>query len=93
MAPRSGQVFVNLRPNASSDHLGLKTKIVELFKSYRLVYIKLISVTFRRGIELAHVGPCMKLTADADCPQSCDEEQQNDTVICGSDGNVYRLVA
>lgn len=46
----------------------------------------------RRGTELAHVGACMKLTPDNNCPESCADQQESDLPVCGSDGNVYRYV-
>jgi hypothetical protein len=43
--------------------------------------------SFRKGIKLAHTGPCSTLTIADDCPESCPGE---DSPACGSDGNVYR---
>lgn len=50
----------------------------------------------RRGIELAHVGPCMKLGSINSCPYNCTSIEDSeatadkDAPICGSDGNAYR---
>lgn len=44
----------------------------------------------RRGTELAHVGACMKIVPDNQCPESCLEQEESDLPVCGSDGNVYR---
>jgi len=49
-----------------------------------------------RGIELAHVGPCMKLGSINSCPYNCTSIEDSeatadkDAPICGSDGNAYR---
>ena len=44
--------FVNLRSTVSSNHLGVKIKIVELFKSYRLVVTEITLDWYLAGSEL-----------------------------------------
>ena len=39
----------------------------------------------RKGIQLAHVGNCTSLDENEFCPDSCPEDE--DTPVCGSDGN------
>ena len=39
---------------------------------------------------MAHIGPCMKIAAETNCPGNCPEEAKSDVPVCGSDGNVYR---
>ncbi|KAL1115303.1 hypothetical protein AAG570_007334 [Ranatra chinensis] len=44
--------------------------------------------TCLKGIQLAHLGECARLTQQEDCPEECDKLEVNP--VCGSDGNVYR---
>lgn len=43
-----------------------------------------------RGTELAHAGACVKFALDNNCPESCPDQEEKESPICGSDGNVYR---
>jgi len=52
---------------------------------------ELQEATCRAGVQVAHQGPCADLTADLDCPRSCDDEPETDPV-CASNGNVYKSV-
>ena len=54
------------------------------------------------GIQLAHVGKCMKKSTlitkskngkkeeEEECPKNCDNIENN--IVCGSDGNAYKYV-
>ena len=56
--------------------------------------------TCMTGIQLAHVGKCMKISnlitskngkngkKDEECPKNCDNMENN--IVCGSDGNSYK---
>lgn len=50
--------------------------------------------TCTSGVQLSHVGACTDLSVienKSDCPKNCDSENEGDeAVVCGSDGNVYR---
>lgn len=48
----------------------------------------LLSLPFRKGIQLAHVGECTTLKETEQCPEDCSEVPEEP--VCGSDGNVYR---
>ena len=44
------------------------------------------------GVQQSHSGPCTDLTRPEECPFTCpdhDEEEDPDSVVCGSDGNAY----
>ena len=54
--------------------------------------------TCMTGIQLAHVGKCMKKSTlitkskngkkEEECPKNCDNIEDN--IVCGSDGNSYK---
>ena len=57
--------------------------------------------TCMTGIQLAHVGKCMKKSTlitkskngkkeEEECPKNCDNIENN--IVCGSDGNAYKYV-
>ena len=41
-------------------------------------------------IELSHLGPCTDLSKRETCPRNCDGEDDDERMVCGSDGNAYR---
>ena len=50
--------------------------------------------TCTAGIQLAHIGECVKdLRAKKTCPTSCDQDAGDAAekkIVCGSDGNTYK---
>jgi len=49
---------------------------------------ELQEATCRAGVQLAHEGPCMEFHETSDCTSECSEEKES--LVCGSNGNVYR---
>lgn len=43
---------------------------------------------FRRGVQLAHIGPCTSLKKEVEC-EACSSDDRQQQPICASDGNVY----
>lgn len=45
---------------------------------------------FRRGVNLAHIGPCTDLKSPVkDCGERCTKQDVENGPVCGSDGNTY----
>jgi len=96
--PDSGQCpiwswCISVRVNAAVDpHFILFTDFFSLCTlilfSEILCNVKNIIFYCRKGIQLAHVGNCTALDENEFCPDSCPEDE--DTPVCGSDGNSYR---
>ena len=61
-----------------------------LFIIFSEIFCNVKNVIFdcRKGIQLAHVGNCTALDENESCADSCPEDE--DTPVCGSDGNSYR---
>jgi len=54
-----------------------------------------INFVHRKGIQIAHWGACTNLTVVEKCggtKEACPDDVASDVPVCGSDGNVYRLV-
>jgi len=51
---------------------------------------ELQEATCRAGVQLSHQGSCVDLSKSGlDCPKECEKTSDDETVVCGSDGNVY----
>jgi len=56
-------------------------------------YCHLQMATCTAGIQLAHIGECVKdLRAKETCPTNCDSNNaaEEEKIVCGSDGNSYK---
>ena len=60
---------------------------LELKKSHNFIVVVLY---FRRGVNLAHIGPCTDLRSPPkDCGERCTKQDIEGGPVCGSDGNTY----